>query len=153
MEYSKKIPVKKSWGQNFIIDQNVINKIISIIDPNPNDIILEIGPGKGALTIPLSKKINRLYAVEIDPLLVKYLKSKKINNTDIINKRALCYDLVYSPEITPFIEKSKNNNIETIGGLTMLVFQAIKGFELVTGKNAPVGKMLEAVGIIKNIED
>jgi len=74
-------------------------------------------------------------------------------NTDIINKRALCYDLVYSPEITPFIEKSKNNNIETIGGLTMLVFQAIKGFELVTGKNAPVGKMLEAVGIIKNIED
>ena len=35
----------------------------------------------------------------------------------------------------------------------MLVFQAIKGFELVTGKNAPVGKMLEAVGIIKNIED
>jgi len=74
-------------------------------------------------------------------------------NTDIINKRALCYDLVYSPEITPFIEKAKNNNIETIGGITMLVFQAIQGFELVTGKIAPVNKMLEAVGIIKNIED
>jgi shikimate dehydrogenase len=71
-------------------------------------------------------------------------------NTDIINKRALCYDLVYSPEITPFIEKAKYNKLETIGGLTMLVFQAIKGFELVTGKKAPVNKMLEAVGITKN---
>ena len=71
-------------------------------------------------------------------------------NTDNINKRALCYDLVYSPEITPFIEQAKHNNVETIGGLTMLVFQAIKGFELVTGEKAPVLKMLEAVGITKN---
>ena len=103
MEYSKKIPVKKSWGQNFIIDQNVINKIISIINPNSNDIILEIGPGKGALTIPLSKKIKKLYAVEIDPLLVKYLKSKKINNTDIINKDILKTDLNSYNESTKII--------------------------------------------------
>ncbi|MBK90641.1 MAG: shikimate dehydrogenase [Chloroflexi bacterium] len=71
-------------------------------------------------------------------------------NTDNINKRALCYDLVYSPEITPFIEQAKNNKVEAIGGLTMLVFQAIKGFELVTGEKAPVIKMLEAVGITKD---
>lgn len=74
-------------------------------------------------------------------------------NTDNINKRALCYDLVYSPEITPFIEQAKHNNIETIGGLTMLVFQAIEGFELVTGQKAPVIKMLEEVGITKKTED
>ena len=70
-------------------------------------------------------------------------------NTDNINNRALCYDLVYSPEITPFIQSAKNNNIETIGGLAMLVFQAIKGFELVTKQKAPIKKMLEAVGIKK----
>ena len=70
-------------------------------------------------------------------------------NTDNINRRALCYDLVYSPEITPFIQSAKNNNIETIGGLAMLVFQAIKGFELVTKQKAPIKKMLEAVGIKK----
>ena len=70
-------------------------------------------------------------------------------NTDNINRRALCYDLVYSPEITPFIQSAKNNNIETIGGLAMLVFQAIKGFELVTKQKAPRKKMLEAVGIKK----
>tara|TARA_Y100000766_G_C18912382_1_gene609062 strand:+ start:1025 stop:1867 length:843 start_codon:yes stop_codon:yes gene_type:complete len=71
-------------------------------------------------------------------------------NTDNINKRALCYDLVYSPEITPFIEQAKDNDIETIGGITMLVFQAIEGFELVTREKAPVKKMLQAVGITKN---
>lgn len=71
-------------------------------------------------------------------------------NTDNINKRALCYDLVYSPEITPFIEQAKHNDIETIGGITMLVFQAIEGFELVTREKAPVKKMLQAVGITKN---
>jgi shikimate dehydrogenase len=68
-------------------------------------------------------------------------------NTDIINKNALCYDLVYSPTITPFLQGAINNNIERIGGLTMLVFQAAVGFELVTKQKAPLKKMLESVGI------
>jgi len=73
--------------------------------------------------------------------------SKSPINTDIINRRALCYDLVYSPEVTPFISGAAKNNIETIGGLAMLVFQAALGFELVTEEKAPINKMLEAVGI------
>ncbi|NCG34871.1 MAG: shikimate dehydrogenase [Dehalococcoidales bacterium] len=71
-------------------------------------------------------------------------------NTDIINKNALCYDLVYSPTITPFLQGAIDNSIEQIGGLTMLVFQAAIGFELVTNKKAPLDKMLESVGIINN---
>ena len=71
-------------------------------------------------------------------------------NTDIINKNALCYDLVYSPVITPFLQGAMNNNIERIGGLTMLVFQAAIGFELVTKEKAPLEKMLESVGINNN---
>ena len=71
-------------------------------------------------------------------------------NTDIINKNALCYDLVYSPTITPFLEGAIKNSIEQIGGLTMLVFQAAIGFELVTNEKAPLKKMLESVGIINN---
>ena len=71
-------------------------------------------------------------------------------NTDIINKNALCYDLVYSPTITPFLQGAIDNSIEQIGGLTMLVFQAAIGFELVTNEKAPLDKMLESVGIINN---
>ena len=93
MEFNREIPIKKSWGQNFINDQNVINKIISIINPHKNDIILEIGPGKGALTIPLSKKVNKIHAIEIDPLLVEYLKNKKIKNIDIVNDDILKINL------------------------------------------------------------
>ena len=48
-----KIPIRKSWGQNFIIDKNTINKIVRIIRPKENDHIIEIGPGRGAITIPI----------------------------------------------------------------------------------------------------
>ena len=78
MEFNNKIPIKKSWGQNFLIDKNIINKIIEIINPNIDDNILEIGPGKGALTIPLSKLVSKINAIEIDPLLFEFLENKKI---------------------------------------------------------------------------
>ena len=89
MEYNK-IPIKKSWGQNFILDKNTINKIIKIIDPLQSEHIIEVGPGKGALTFPLVKKVKHITAIEIDPLLVEYLNNKKtskltIKNQDILN--------------------------------------------------------------------
>ena len=49
---------KKKFGQNFLIDQHTINQIIDSINPNSEQSILEIGPGLGALTIPLLKKIK-----------------------------------------------------------------------------------------------
>ena len=52
------IKAKKSLGQNFLIDQNVINKIISIIDIE-NKNVLEIGPGTGNLTLEIIKKIQK----------------------------------------------------------------------------------------------
>tara|TARA_B110000438_G_scaffold286267_1_gene317309 strand:- start:432 stop:1178 length:747 start_codon:yes stop_codon:yes gene_type:complete len=74
LAYKNNIPIKKSWGQNFLIDQNTINKIINIINPQLTDKILEIGPGHGALTNHLIKKCNEVHAVEIDPLLCEKLK-------------------------------------------------------------------------------
>ena len=47
---------KKSLGQNFLIDKNIINKISESINPNKEDLIIEIGPGSGALTRELIKK-------------------------------------------------------------------------------------------------
>jgi shikimate dehydrogenase len=68
-------------------------------------------------------------------------------DTSLLNTKALCYDLVYSPQITPFLREAKNNKIDTMGGLSMLVFQAASGFELLTNKKAPINTMLDSVGI------
>ena len=85
------IPIRKKWGQNFLIDQNTIQKIIQIINPNINDIILEIGPGKGAMTTPLSSRVSSIDAIEIDPMLSEYLEQKKIRNVKIKNLDILKY--------------------------------------------------------------
>ena len=88
-----KPPIKKKWGQNFINDKNIINKIISVFNPNKNDTILEIGPGRGALTIPLSKISKEIIAIEIDPMLCKILNEHNFEKIKITNDDILNYDL------------------------------------------------------------
>ena len=77
-------PIKKRWGQNFINNKNIIDKIISVFNPNKDDVILEIGPGRGALTFPLSKISKNLIAVEIDPKLTEKLNQTISSNTQIV---------------------------------------------------------------------
>ena len=79
---------KKSLGQNFLVDDNIINKIIKIENINNEKKILEIGPGYGSLTKKiLQKNPNKYLAVEKDKKLVSLLKSKyeNFNNFKIIN--------------------------------------------------------------------
>jgi len=77
-------PYRKKWGQNFIQDQNIIKKIITVINPEKNDRIIEIGPGKGALTEHLVN-LKKITAIEIDPLLCSYLKGKIDSRLNLIN--------------------------------------------------------------------
>ena len=70
---------KKSLGQNFITDKNFLLKMDDHIDSSKNNIIIEIGPGKGALTEYLSKKdFKKLFLIEKDINLAKQLKVKKM---------------------------------------------------------------------------
>ena len=86
-----KINPNKKFGQNFLIDKNVVNKIISFSELSNDDIILEIGPGLGALTEELVKKVKMVYAIEIDHRLHSYLNKKfsNFNNIKIINGNIL----------------------------------------------------------------
>ena len=59
-------PAKKHLGQNFLRDTGVIDKIVLAIAPQPGDVIVEIGPGQGALTFPLLKKHGEVTAIEFD---------------------------------------------------------------------------------------
>ena len=87
------IKAKKSLGQNFLIDKNIINKIVSTIEIKNNNII-EIGPGLGALTEKiLEKKPNKLIIIEKDYELYQKLVIKFNNKkVTIINEDALLYD-------------------------------------------------------------
>ena len=67
---------KKRFGQNFLQDENILNKIVKEINPQPDDLIVEIGPGYGALTQKLISINENLIAVEIDNELVRSLKEK-----------------------------------------------------------------------------
>jgi 16S rRNA (adenine1518-N6/adenine1519-N6)-dimethyltransferase len=67
---------KKRFGQNFLTDQGAIASIIDAINPNSNQIIVEIGPGLGALTKPLLSRIDKLNVVEIDRDIVSWMQTE-----------------------------------------------------------------------------
>ena len=86
------IKAKKSLGQNFLIDQNIINKIINIVEIKDKS-ILEIGPGTGNLTKNiLKKKPKKLIVIEKDNDLAKSLKINLEDNIKIINDDVLKID-------------------------------------------------------------
>ncbi len=82
---------KKRWGQNFLIDENIRRNIIKAADLENNDTVVEIGPGFGALTEDLVKRVKRVIAVEKDNQLTKFLKErfKKFSNLEIVNEDIL----------------------------------------------------------------
>jgi len=65
---------KKRFGQNFLVDEQIIADIIGAIRPEPADNMVEIGPGLGALTRPLLKRLNHLHVVEIDRDIIARLE-------------------------------------------------------------------------------
>ena len=81
--------LKKGLGQNLLTDKNIINKIVNSIDINKDDIVLEIGPGLGAITVELSKKAKKVVCVEKDKEMIEKLKEKVGDNVEIINADAL----------------------------------------------------------------
>ena len=74
---------KKKYGQNFIQEESIIDRIVSSIDLNENDLVIEIGPGQGVLTKRLIEKCN-VIAYEIDKELEIFLSKIKQNNLKII---------------------------------------------------------------------
>ena len=85
----------KGLGQNFLKDNRAIKRVIDGADLSEKDIVLEIGPGKGALTKELLKKAKKVIAIEKDRNLVKILREKfeSSDNLEIIEKDILNYEL------------------------------------------------------------
>jgi len=67
---------RKRFGQNFLIDQQVIGEIVNAVAPQRGDFVVEIGPGLGALTDPLLRRLDHLHVVEIDRDIIARLKKR-----------------------------------------------------------------------------
>jgi|TARA_B110000438_G_scaffold45039_1_gene45103 16S rRNA (adenine1518-N6/adenine1519-N6)-dimethyltransferase len=67
---------KKRFGQHFLIDQQIVHAIVSNINPKPDDVIIEIGPGNGVLTKPIAQSKPNLHIVELDRDLIPTLERK-----------------------------------------------------------------------------
>ena len=82
---------RKRFGQNFLIDQQVIDQIVAAINPSSNDNLIEIGPGMAAITEHLVKLCPSMTLVELDRDLIEFLKRKLIDypSVSIINGDAL----------------------------------------------------------------
>jgi 16S rRNA (adenine1518-N6/adenine1519-N6)-dimethyltransferase len=91
------IQPSRSKGQNFLIAEDVYERIIAASDLKKNDIVLEVGPGLGFLTAKLAVKAGLVMAIELDDKLAGYLREKistdKIGNVKIFNENVLDLDL------------------------------------------------------------
>jgi len=88
----QKIKPLKRFGQNYLHDQNILNKIVNEINPKEDDCLIEIGPGFGALTEKLVARNPNLIAVEIDKRVIEELKSR-FPSINLIQKDFLELDL------------------------------------------------------------
>lgn len=88
---------KKQLGQNFLSDPSTAKMIISRAGLSPSDVILEIGAGLGALTVPLAQATSRVYAIEKDHQLIELLKTEialyEIENITLLNENILKVDI------------------------------------------------------------
>ena len=104
----KKMPMKR-FGQNYLTDKNIINKIINEFNPSPTDNIIEIGPGYGSITEILLNINKELTAIEIDRQLAEELRLK-FPGLNLINDDFLKFDLNR-------IVRTKGDKIRLIGNI------------------------------------
>ena len=83
---------RKRFGQNFLVDEQVINQIVSTVSPKKNDTVIEIGPGKGALTFPLINHLKKIHVIEIDRDLISLLQKKNNKKISIHESDALVFN-------------------------------------------------------------
>ncbi len=167
--YSERFHPRTTLGQNFLIDKNVVEKIIRTSEISVNDVILEIGPGKGILTRGiLNSPCRKIYSVEIDRRLEKYLKELESfdSRLNIIWEDAVKYsyqDILHDPPnkvvanlpyniTTPILWKLLE--VFSSCGLSRLVVMVQKESALrLCGKNStreryPLGITIQTMGTI-----
>ena len=104
---------KKNFGQNFLVDERVLGKIVSSAEISKDDVVIEVGPGIGTLTQALAKESYKVVAVEIDTTLVPILGEllSDFDNIEIINEDILKVD------VNAIAEKYPDKKIKMVANL------------------------------------
>jgi 16S rRNA (adenine1518-N6/adenine1519-N6)-dimethyltransferase len=110
-------PSKRRFGQNFLVDRNIVNRIIEALGPRPDETVVEIGPGRGALTTRLTECAGFVVAVEFDRDLVPQLRElfHAATNLKLIEADALELDFcdAISPAKTSRVVANLPYNVAT----------------------------------------
>lgn len=138
----------KSLGQNFLIDEDVIDAIVEGSGVTEDTLVIEIGPGTGALTVPLAERAGRLVAVELDERVIPGLRVKtfSLGNVEIIHEDILKIDL--KELITRELEEYDLKEVRIVGNLPYYITTPIimKLLEADTGAASITAMMQKEVG-------
>src|SRR3972149_3612225 len=117
------IRIRKQWGQNFLIDQNLLQFIVKTAELSRNDVVLEIGAGTGSVTRLIAEKAGHVFGVELDRKLFKILEEtlKDFNNVTLINKDILKSKHHIHPEIVEAISDYIHTANSSTGDLCVKV--------------------------------
>jgi len=121
---------RKGLGQHFLVDRNILNKVIRTAGIEKEDVVLEVGPGLGEMTLALARHAKRVIAIEIDPKLIAILKKKM---EDLPNVEVVRSDILRL-NFNQFLEK-EGQPIKVVANLpyqisTPLLFRFIESKEV-----------------------
>lgn len=116
---------KKSLGQNFLVDQNYIRKIIAAADPQPTDTIIEIGPGRGAITELLTKSGAHIIAIELDRDLAPQLAERFKNNSNFTIIEADATEIDFTDLTRNRKPETRNEKAKVVANLPYYISTAI----------------------------
>lgn len=110
---------RKRFGQHFLVDSGMIHLIIKAIDPQPQDALIEIGPGLGAMTKPLLNCLDAMAVVELDRDLVKFWKNQAIQKLQVHESDALKFDFqAWAKEQRALLQKNAPEaRVKIVGNL------------------------------------
>ena len=118
---------RKRFGQHFLTDPGVINAIVNAIAPREDDVFVEIGPGPGAITIPIAKSCGSLHAIELDRDLAAQLRTRFAGNEHVI---------IHEADALSFDFSTLGTSLRIIGNLpynisTPLMFHLLEQREVI----------------------
>ena len=119
------IQPKKSLGQNFLVDQRALERIVEAAELGPEDIVLEIGPGLGALTRLLAAEAGRVVAVELDQRLVEALKQTATAKADLPNVEIIHGDILELNLADLLEQQGDNFQYKVVANLPYYITSAI----------------------------
>jgi len=107
---------RKRFAQHFL-EPAWVSKVVSVVAPAPTDHMVEIGPGRAALTLPLAARVQRLLAIEVDRDLAKQLEARALPNVTVITADVLALDVEAAITAWLGVPLGRDHTVRVVGNL------------------------------------